>query len=97
MLILRNITKTIIFPIITKLGLEKTYSKSSKNNNLILCFHGVSNFKSSINKRHMHVTQFAAILVYLKKNFEIVSVQDIFKQIPAGKGGNFVLIRWPGV
>ncbi len=80
MLILRNITKKIIFPLITRLGLEKRFSRSSKNNNLILCFHGVSKFKSSINKRHMQVAQFESLLVYLKKNFEIVSIKDIFKE-----------------
>lgn len=75
---IKNIAKNIIFPIITKMGIEKILSRFSKNNNLILCFHGVSYLNSSINKRHMNVTQFELLMVYLKKNFDIVSVQDIF-------------------
>jgi peptidoglycan/xylan/chitin deacetylase (PgdA/CDA1 family) len=78
MLIVKKISKNLIFPIITGLGLEKILSKTSKNNNLILCFHGVSHFTSSMNKRHMDVGQFEALLIYIKKNFEVVSVQDIF-------------------
>ncbi len=81
MLIIRNIIKNIIFPLITKLGLEKIFSKLSKNKNLILCFHGVSNFKSEINNRHMIVSQFENLIIYLKNNFEIVSVQDIFSDV----------------
>jgi|JI10StandDraft_1071094.scaffolds.fasta_scaffold109058_3 peptidoglycan/xylan/chitin deacetylase (PgdA/CDA1 family) len=78
MLIVKNIAKNIAFPIITGLGIEKLLSKKSKNNNLILCFHGVSNFKSNINKRHMPVAQFESLVIYLKNNFEIVNVRDIF-------------------
>lgn len=78
MLIVKKITKNLIFPIITGLGLEKLLSNNSKNDNLILCFHGVSSFTNSINKRHMDVGQFEDLLVYIKKNFEVVSVQDIF-------------------
>lgn len=78
MLIVKNITKNIIFPLITKLGMEKMLSRFSKNNNLILCFHGVSNFKSTINNRHMIVSQFENLIIYLKNNFEIVSVHEIF-------------------
>lgn len=82
---IKNITKNIIFPLITKFGFEKTLSKSSKNNNLILCFHGVSNFKSTINKRHMPVDQFEALIIYLKGNFEIVSVAEIFLNMKSKK------------
>jgi peptidoglycan/xylan/chitin deacetylase (PgdA/CDA1 family) len=78
MLIIKNITKNILFPVITKLGLEKILSYSSKNKNLILCFHGVSNFRSTINNRHMIVSQFEDLIIYLKNNFEIVSVQHLF-------------------
>ncbi len=78
MLMIKNITKNIVFPIITKFGIEKILSKTSKNNNLILCFHGVSNIKSTINNRHMIVSQFENLVIYLKSNFEVVSVQDIF-------------------
>jgi peptidoglycan/xylan/chitin deacetylase (PgdA/CDA1 family) len=85
MLIVKNIAKNIAFPIITGLGIEKLLSKKSKNNNLILCFHGVSNFKSNINKRHMHVPQFESLVIYLKNNFEIVSVRDIFINKNGGK------------
>lgn len=82
---IKNIAKNIAFPLITGLGIEKILSKNSKNNNLILCFHGVSNFKSTINKRHMPVTQFEALITYLKRNFDIVSVQDIFTDTKAKK------------
>ncbi len=78
MLMIKKIAKNIAFPIIIGLGIEKLLSKKSKNNNLILCFHGVSNFKSDINKRHMSVNQFESLVIYLKNNFEIVSVREIF-------------------
>jgi len=82
---IKNIAKNIAFPLITGLGIEKILSKKSKNNNLILCFHGVSNFKSTINKRHMPVSQFEALITYLKRSFDIVSVQDIFTDTKAKK------------
>lgn len=82
---IKNIAKNIAFPLITGLGIEKILSKKSKNNNLILCFHGVSNFKSTINKRHMPVSQFEALITYLNGNFDIVSVQDIFTDTKAKK------------
>jgi peptidoglycan/xylan/chitin deacetylase (PgdA/CDA1 family) len=85
MLMIKNIAKNIVFPLITGLGLEKIVSKNSKNNNLILCFHGVSNLKNNINKRHMPVAQFEALITYLKNNFDIVSVQDIFLDIKTKK------------
>lgn len=85
MLIVKNITKNIVFPLITRLGMEKMLSRFSKNNNLILCFHGVSNFKSTINKRHMFTSQFENLIIYLKNNFEIVSVQDIFSETKINK------------
>lgn len=78
MLILKKISKNLIFPLITQLRLEKLLSFFTKNENLILCFHGVSTVKSDFNNRHMAVSQFESLIVYLKQNFEIVSNQEIF-------------------
>lgn len=86
MLILKKILKNILFPIITQLRLEKLLSFFSKNKNLILCFHGVSTVKSDFNNRHMPVSQFESLIIYLKQNFEIVSCRDIFKNnLPSKK------------
>lgn len=80
MLMIKNITKKIVFPLVTKLGLEKLTSTFSKNKNLILCFHGVSSVPNNFNKRHMNVNQFENLIIYLKNNFEIVTVKDIFSK-----------------
>lgn len=71
--------RKVVFPVITVLDLEKIFSSFSSNYRLILCYHGcvhIPNF--SINGRHISSKQLERHFIYFKKNFNIVSLEQIF-------------------
>ncbi len=76
----KHIARSIIFPFLVGVGLEKLFPIFSKNKVLNLYYHGVvrenSNFFSP---RHLHVNQFEKQLIYFKKYFDIISLEEAFE------------------
>ena len=77
--IAKKIARSIVFPAITGLGLETFYSRFIGNNCLISMHHGVVPAGTpKYNGRHFSVDDFEKHLIYFKRNFQIVSLQQIF-------------------
>lgn len=80
MALVKKIFRNIVFPSIVSLGLEKMLSAFSGNKRLILCYHGCNPSPDfSLNGRHMPVNQFEKHLLYFKENFNVVSLDEIFR------------------
>lgn len=76
---IKSISRKVIFPSITMLGLEKIFYLFAANNRLTLCYHGCSHAPDfSINGRHISSEQMEKHLIYFKKNYNIVSLSDCF-------------------
>jgi peptidoglycan/xylan/chitin deacetylase (PgdA/CDA1 family) len=82
---LKNIARSSVYPFITSFGIEKVFSALSKNNKLILVYHGVANKPDhNISVGPISTAQFEQHLSYFKKHFNTVSLQDIFEMHRAG-------------
>lgn len=80
------LARKIAFPIIMKLRLEKLLNRSPKNAILNVMYHGVAeskNDKSII--RNIDPVQFEEHLIYLKNNFEILSLDAALTHIKEKK------------
>lgn len=76
---MKGFVKSKILPLLLKVGLEKLLSATSSNRTLFIMYHGVVR-KNSIwfNPRHLTSKEFEEHLIYLKKNFEIISLSEAF-------------------
>lgn len=82
----KAIARSIVFPIINALGVDKLLLARSSKKGLIINYHGVTDIIGNrFNNRHMNVTDFEKSVVYLKANFNIVSLKDLFEVHSAGK------------
>ncbi len=80
MTFLKSITRSVLLPIIRKTNLSETLSSLSKNQNLILNYHGVvRNYDASLSKNHLPLKQFEDQMSYFKKNFNVLTVEELFK------------------
>ncbi len=74
------ITRKMILPLILSTHTEYLFSQFTKNNLLVLLYHGIgTSQESTYNGRHFHDKIFEKQLIYFKKNFSIVSLPEIFK------------------
>ncbi|MGB0868777.1 MAG: polysaccharide deacetylase family protein [Flavobacteriales bacterium] len=82
MSVLKKIARGYVFPIFLKIGLDKILRGLSKPKVLHITYHGVVNEKSTFfSPRHIDAVQFEKQIIYLRKNFTIISVQDGFDLI----------------
>lgn len=80
MKLVKNIARRIIFPSVTTIGLEKVFSKFSKNKLLNIYYHGVvENDSNYFSPRHMQKEQFDRQMKYFKANFDIITVKEAFE------------------
>lgn len=76
----KKFTRNTLFPLIVKTGIEKSFSNSSPFSNLVLCYHGVDKDGSNkFNGRHIAASVFEKHLIYFKRNFNVVTLEEIFK------------------
>lgn len=76
----KNIARTIVLPLTLAMGVDKLLLAKTKHSCCILNFHGVrKNNNAVFNNRHMPVNDFEKVIVYLKKNFDIVTLPEIFE------------------
>ena len=76
---LKTINRTFFLPFLYYTGLYRFIGGTPKR--LRLCYHGVApNPDFSINNRHMPVEQFERDLKFYKKNYEVITVAEMFKR-----------------
>lgn len=76
----KNISRKIVFPCLLSLGFEKLLLAFKSKKNIIINFHGVTNIKGNrFNNRHIDASEFEKIIIYLKKNFNVVPLKEIFE------------------
>ena len=76
----KTIARKIIFPAIIGLKFDKLMLSGSNGNCVIINFHGVTDVVGNrFNNRHLDVNEFDKIIKYLKNNFTIVSLSEIFE------------------
>jgi peptidoglycan/xylan/chitin deacetylase (PgdA/CDA1 family) len=78
---LKSFARTTLFPLVVSLNVEKLLSKFSNNETLILAYHGVNdNPNFNINGRHISTSQLDKHFKYLKENFNILPLRDVFEK-----------------
>lgn len=78
--VVKTISRRILFPAILALKLEKVLALVASKKNIILNFHGVTNIKGNrFNNRHLDATEFEKIIHYLKTNYNIVPLKEVFE------------------
>ncbi|MBL7893953.1 MAG: polysaccharide deacetylase family protein [Bacteroidia bacterium] len=81
----KSIARKVIFPFITGVGIDKLFLMKARKKSIIINFHGVTSvIGNRFNNRHFDVSDFEKTLVYLKHNFNIVSLSEIFKNHQSG-------------
>jgi peptidoglycan/xylan/chitin deacetylase (PgdA/CDA1 family) len=91
MSISKSIARSAALPILLSFKLDKYFLKKSKRNCCIINFHGVRKSNEGVfNNRHIPEVEFEKIIAYLKNNYSIVSLKDIFsmhkeKKVVKGK------------
>lgn len=79
MTLIKSLNRKLILPLIRKSKLAELISGFSENGNLILNYHGVvKKYDLKLSKNHLPLHQFEEQMIYFKKNFEILSLEEIF-------------------
>ncbi len=79
MTLIKSINRKFVLPLIRKSKLAEIISGLSGNGNLILNYHGVvKKYDLNLSKNHLPLHQFEEQMIYFKKNFEILSLAEIF-------------------
>lgn len=82
MKIARDVAKKIVFPTMMGLGLDGLLRSFTSNNLLNVMYHGVVEKDSTFfSPRHIEKNRFENHLIYLKKNFNIISKYEAFDMI----------------
>lgn len=75
----KKIARSFVLPLALILGADRYLLKKKKKSCCILNFHGVRKYNNNVfNNRHMPVSEFEKTLIYLKKNYNIVSLSEMF-------------------
>ena len=79
MSLVKSFNRNILLPLIKTSRFSELIAKYSSNNNLILNYHGVvKKYNPLLTKNHLPLEQFEAQMEYFKKNFTILSLEEIF-------------------
>lgn len=73
----KYISRAIVAPLIYKSRVLELYSKMLSKRNLILMYHGIVEKRIGLNYRHIEYQQIREQFIYLKKHFNILSLDDI--------------------
>ena len=82
---LKAVARNIVFPFVTAARLERILSFFSRHKNLIIMYHGVvrkQNLGLSVN--HLSLQDFEQQILYFRRNFDIVPVQEMFSRKQSG-------------
>jgi len=76
----KTIARQIILPLSLNLKVDKYFLKKTSKSCCIINFHGVrKNNNTVFNNRHLPVSEFEKIIIYLKKNYDIVPLSELFE------------------
>lgn len=80
MKISKAIARNILFPGLFALKADKIILAKAVKKGLIVNFHGVTSISGNrFNNRHLDVNDFERLIIYFKKNFEIVPLKELFE------------------
>ncbi len=88
---IKFISRKFIFPVLYRAGFDKILRSLSHNSNLSIMYHGVVERNSNyFSARHIEKSQFEKQILYLKNEFEIISLKEASdrkneRQIKSGK------------
>lgn len=74
----KSLYRNLVAPVVVSVGAERLLNRLSDHQHLILCYHGVSGTRNTLNNRHLLFSQFEKHLVYLKKHFNVVPLNAMF-------------------
>jgi len=81
----KQIARSIVFPTVVGIGMERLLPKLSNKHLLNIYYHGVVKQDSSFfNPRHITIEQFEQQIKYFSKYFDIISLEDAF-EVKKGK------------
>jgi peptidoglycan/xylan/chitin deacetylase (PgdA/CDA1 family) len=96
--IVKYIIHDLLFSVAVALKVDLLLRRLSANKHLILMYHGVSETNLfSVNGRHITKAQFEKQLIYFKRNFEVVSLEDICerrKKCKVRKGKRYIALTF---
>lgn len=79
MKVLKSFARSFIFPVLMYLNVDKLIRYLSFKGTLNIMYHGVVEEDSTyFSPRHITKEQFEKQIIYLKENFEIVNLKDVF-------------------
>jgi len=86
----KKLARSIVFPTIIGIGIERLFPKLSNKYLLNIYYHGVVKKDSTFfNPRHISTDQFEKQIRYFTKHFDIISLEEAFEV----KKGNIVLSK----
>lgn len=95
MSIVKNISRSIIFPGLVALGAERVLSAISGKNNLVLMFHGVTKEDTTwFSPRHLPLEHFDKLIAYIKSNFLVCNLDQFVDDSFSSSGKRKVLITF---
>lgn len=75
----KTIIRKFLLPLALKIKVDKYFLNKTDKRFCIINFHGVRRDGTKpINNRHMPQSEFEKMIVYLKQNFQVVSLNEIF-------------------
>lgn len=75
----RNISRKLVFPFLLKIRFERLLRSFKRSKHIILNFHGVTNIQGNrFNNRHLDSQEFEKMIIYLKLNYNIVPLNELF-------------------
>lgn len=77
--LLKKIVRQFVLPMALNVKLDKYFIKKTNKSCCIINFHGVRKQNTGIfNNRHLQVSEFEKMIVYLKANYKIIPLSELF-------------------
>lgn len=76
--LIKLLARHVVFPFTAISGINQKISNRSTNTGLVIMYHGITKINSNwFSPRHLSQEQFEEHILYLKKHFEIVSIDEL--------------------
>src|SRR5262245_35832283 len=82
---LKAFARGVVFPFLTATGLDRVFSSLTKKRHLLIMYHGVvRKMDPGLSVNHLSLEDFEEHVRYIKKNFEVVPVHELFRRKQQG-------------